>query len=161
MPAQALVSSSGDDNVLSFAAARERRQHRRAEISIRDTAAMRIILVEWRIKKGQEGLFLDHWSRRAVVPEREGLIGEFLSRVESPEDCPWMIWELDQRWTTFVNVGLWRDGAAFDDQIGRFLDNSQPSLPFEAQRRRRVFVAPERWRFGGTPLPVSEHGQVR
>ena len=41
-------------------------------------ADMRIVLVEWRIFKGQENLFLDYWSRRETIDDRSGLIGEFL-----------------------------------------------------------------------------------
>src|SRR4051794_34367267 len=37
----------------------------------------RIVLVEWRIKKGREQEFLDHWATRATVADRSGLIGEF------------------------------------------------------------------------------------
>ena len=124
------------------------------------TAAMRIVLVEWRIEKGREDEFLEYWSGRATVPDRSGLIGEFLSRVEDRAEYPWMVWELDEHWTTFVNVGLWREGADFQEQIGRFIDDTRPAMAFEAAQRRRVFVAPERWRTGGTALPVSEHNHV-
>lgn len=121
----------------------------------------RIVLVEWRIKKGREQEFLDYWSTRATVADRSGLVGEFLSRVEDRTQFPWMVWNLDPRWTTYVNVGIWRSGADFQEQIGRFIDNSRPPLAFEAQRRRRVLVAPERWRTGATPLPFFSHPDVR
>jgi hypothetical protein len=125
------------------------------------TTSTRIVLVEWRIKKGREDEFLEYWSTRATIADRSGLVGEFLSRVESQKQFPWMVWGLDPRWTTFVNVGFWRDGADFQQQIGRFIDNSKPSLAFEAQKRRRVFVAPERWRIGASPLILSDHPSVR
>jgi hypothetical protein len=60
-----------------------------------------------------------------------------------------------------VNVGVWRNGADFQQQIGRFIDNSRPPLAFEADKRRRVLVAPERWRIGATPLLSSDHPSVR
>jgi hypothetical protein len=116
--------------------------------------------VEWRIKKGREQEFLDYWSTRATIGDRSGLIGEFLSRVEDRKQFPWMVWSFDPRWTTFVNVGIWRASSDFQEQIGRFIDNSRPPLAFEAQRRRRVFVAPERWRIGGTPLLAQDHPDV-
>ena len=71
-----------------------------------------------------------------------------------------MTWELDERWTTLVNVGLWRQGADFEKQVARFIDKSRPPMEFEAESRRRVFVAPERWRTGSTALPASEHNHV-
>src|SRR5215207_4961563 len=39
----------------------------------------RIVLVEWKIKKGREAEFLDYWSTQSTIPDRSGLIGEFLS----------------------------------------------------------------------------------
>ncbi|MCB5174664.1 MULTISPECIES: hypothetical protein [Microvirga] len=126
-----------------------------------ETTPTRIVLVEWRIKKGREDEFLKYWSEQATIADRSGLISEFLSRVEDQKQFPWMVWNLDPRWTTFVNVGFWRDGADFQQQIGRFINNAKPPLDFEAQKRRRVLVAPERWRVGGTPLVISDHPAVR
>jgi heme-degrading monooxygenase HmoA len=117
--------------------------------------------VEWRIKKGREQEFLDYWSTRATVEDRSGLIGEFLSKVEDQKQYPWMVWDLDPAYTTYVNVGFWRDGDAFQQQIGRFIDNSKPPQDFEAQKRRRVLVAPERWRIGATPWTFTDHPSVR
>lgn len=127
----------------------------------KDATSTRIILVEWRIKKGREQEFVDYWSKQATITDRSGLVGEFLSRVEDRKQFPWMVWNLDPRWTTFVNVGIWRTGADFDQQIGRFINNAKPPLAFEAQKRRRVLVAPERWRIGATPFLESDHSEVR
>ena len=129
-------------------------------ISVEQTAT-RIVAVEWRIKKGQENEFLEYWSTRATIPDRSGLVAEFLNRVESREQFPWMVWEFNEGWTTFINVGIWREGADFQQQIGRFIDNSRPPLAFEADKRRRVFMAPERWRIGSTPLISADHPVVR
>ena len=121
---------------------------------------MRIVLIEWRIKKGEEEQFLEYWSKRALVRDRSGLIGEFLSRVESPQEYPWITWELDERWTTFVNVGMWREASDFEEQIGCYMNETRPPMSFEAARRRRVLVAPERWRLGETGLPAYGHMEV-
>src|SRR3954462_12943015 len=48
------------------------------------------------------------------------------------------------------------DSADFEGQIGKFIDNSRPPQDFEAERRTRVFLAPERWRIGATALPGSD-----
>jgi hypothetical protein len=132
-----------------------------AAASKQEATPMRIVLVEWRIKKGREQEFLDYWSNQATIADRSGLISEFLSKVESQTDFPWMVWDLNPGWTTFVNVGYWREGADFQQQIGRFIDNSKPPLAFEADRRRRVFLAPERWRVGNAPLLKADHPGVR
>ena len=134
---------------------------RSAVLTETPAAASRIVVVEWRIKRGREQEFLDYWSTRATIADRSGLIGEFLSRVESREQFPWMVWEFDPRWTTFINVGIWRSTADYHEQIGRFIDNSRPPLDFEASGRRRVFVAPERWRVGATPFVRADHVDVR
>jgi hypothetical protein len=126
-----------------------------------EQTSTRIVLVEWRIKKGREAEFLEYWSKRSTIPDRSGLVGEFLSRVDDQKQFPWMVWNLDRRWTTYVNVGFWRSGADFQEQIGRFIDNSKPPQAFEAQKRRRVLVAPERWRIGASPLLLSDHPSVR
>jgi hypothetical protein len=132
-----------------------------AEASAAEKTDARIVLVEWRIKKGREQEFLEYWSKQATIADRSGLIGEFLSRVEDRKQFPWMVWDLDKRWTTFVNVGFWRSGDDFHEQIGRFINNAKPPLAFEAQKRRRVFVAPERWRVGASPLMISDHSSVK
>jgi hypothetical protein len=126
-----------------------------------DASFVRIVIVEWRIKKGSEQEFLDYWSERSTIPDRSGLIGEFLSRVEDRNEYPWIIWDLDERWTTFVNVGLWRQGADFQEQIGRFIDDTRPLMTFEAERRRRLLVAPQRWRVERARLPAIDHQRVR
>jgi hypothetical protein len=126
-----------------------------------DASFARIVVVEWRIKKGSEQEFLDYWSERSTIPDRSGLIGEFLSRVEDRNEYPWIIWDLDERWTTFVNVGLWRQGADFQEQIGRFIDDTRPLMTFEAERRRRLLVAPQRWRVERARLPAIDHQRVR
>ena len=125
-----------------------------------DLATARIVLVEWRIKRGREQDFLKYWSTRATIADRSGLIGEFLSRVDDPRRFPWMVWGLDQRWTTFVNVGLWRSSSEFEKQIGQFIDLSRPPLEFEAEGRRRVMVVPERWRIGHLPFITTDHPEV-
>ena len=61
-----------------------------ATASAENPTSIRIILVEWRIKKGRENEFLEYWSTRSTVPDRAGLIAEFLNRVESREQFPWI-----------------------------------------------------------------------
>lgn len=118
---------------------------------------VRLVVVHWKIKSGRESEFLDHWSTRAAVKNRAGLLCEFLCSVEDRGRFPWITSRtLDPRWTSFFNVGLWRDAAAFQDQIGRHIDDARPPLDFEAERRERVFLSPERWRLGRSPLPASD-----
>lgn len=127
----------------------------------RSDGGMRLVVVHWKVKLGRETEFLDYWSTRATIEDRDGLMCEFLCSVEDRMRFPWITLQaLDPRWTSFFNVGLWRDAAAFQDQIGRRIDDASPPLDFEAERRERVFLAPERWRLGRSTLPASDSPEV-
>jgi hypothetical protein len=60
----------------------------------------------------------------------------------------------------FLDGPLWRGASDFEEQIGRYIDDTRPPMVFEAARRRRVLIAPEPWRMGGTGLSISAHEQV-
>jgi hypothetical protein len=118
----------------------------------------RIIVVEWKIKKGQEQEFLDYWAKKATVPDRSGLIAEFLSSEENRERFPWINWATtkSEDYTVFYNVGIWRRADDFMGQIGKYIDNNRPPMAFEAARRQRVFLQPLEWRVGQSQLPAKD-----
>ncbi len=123
---------------------------------------VRLVVVHWKIKQGQEQEFLDYWAQRSPVADRSGLVGEFLSSVEDRDRFPWINMQaVNASYTSFFNIGIWKNAAAFEGQIGKFIDNSRPSLPFEAERRERVFLQPERWRIGGSVLSLSDQPGVK
>lgn len=123
---------------------------------------MRIVVVHWKIKPGRERDFLEYWTTRSIVENRAGLVAEFLSSKADEKTAPWITMaSLDPSYTSFFNVGIWRNAAAFQDQIGRFIDNSRPPLEFEAAKRERVFLVPERWRIGQGSLPANDLPGVR
>lgn len=121
---------------------------------------MRIVIVEWRIRKGHEAAFLDYWSQNQVIEDRSGLIGEYLSHVENQRDCQWITLEFGADWTTYVNVGFWSDADAFRRQIGPKINDQRPALSFEHEKHRRLFLCPDRWRVGGAMLPTASHDLV-
>jgi len=122
----------------------------------------RVVVVHWKIKHGREEEFLDYWAQRSVVEDRSGLIGEFLSSVEDRARFPWINMQaVGTGYTSFFNVGIWRDAAAFEGQIGKYIDLNLPPLPFEADRRERVFLQPERWRIGGSALSLADQPGVK
>lgn len=123
---------------------------------------VRIVVVHWKIKPGREREFLEYWSQRSVVADRSGLVGEFLNSVEDQAHFPWInMQSVRGNYTSYFNVGIWRDEGAFEDQIGKFINNARPPLPFEAARRERVFLEPQRWRIGGTPLGLPDRPDVK
>ena len=124
-------------------------------------AQMRIVIVEWRIKKGQEAAFLDYWSQNEAIDDRSGLIGEYLSHVEDQKDCQWITLEFGDGWTTYVNVGFWSDADAFRREVGPKINDQRPALSFEHEKRRRTFLCPDRWRVGEAMLPAMSHGLVQ
>lgn len=123
----------------------------------------RIIVVEWKIKKGHEQEFLDYWSTKSTIPDRSGLIAEFMSSEESRDRFPWINWAAAESpdYTIFYNVGIWRKADDFVGQIGKYIDNNRPPMAFEADHRHRVFLAPLRWRIGMASLPAKDAEGVK
>lgn len=123
----------------------------------------RIVVVEWKIKKGHEQEFLDYWATKSTIPDRTGLIAEFMSGEESREQFPWINWAAAESgdYTIFYNVGIWRRADDFMGQIGKYIDNNRPPMAFEADHRHRVFLAPVKWRIGMASLPAKDADGVR
>jgi hypothetical protein len=124
---------------------------------------VRIVVVEWKIKKGHEQEFLDYWATKSTIPDRSGLIAEFMSGEESHDQFPWINWATPQGadYTLFYNIGFWRSADDFMGQIGKYIDNARPPMPFEADHRHRVFLAPLKWRIGMSSLPAKDAAGVR
>ena len=123
----------------------------------------RIVVVEWKIKKGHEQEFLDYWATKSTIPDRSGLIAEFMSGEESREQFPWINWVAAESgdFTTFYNIGIWRKADDFMGQIGKYIDNNRPPMAFEADHRHRVFLAPVKWRIGQASLPAHDAEGVK
>jgi len=159
-----LLSARADEPRPAQAAQPTRPAAGTARLPAADGTAVRIVLVEWKIKKGREQDFLDYWSKRATVADRAGLITEFLASPDSTERWPWINWPTPiarPDYTLFYNIGLWRDDAAFQEQVGRFIDPERPALDFEAEKRSRILLAPQRWRAGATSAPQQDSAQTQ
>ncbi len=127
------------------------------------STAPRIVIVEWKIKKGHEQEFLDYWATRSTIPDRSGLIAEFMSSEASHERFPWINWVNAESpdYTTFYNIGFWRGAEDFMGQIGKYIDNNKPPMPFEADHRHRIFLEPVEWRIGRSNLPGADAAGVK
>lgn len=123
---------------------------------------MHIVFVDWKIIKGQENAFKDHWKVALPIQDRSRMVGEFLSEPTGHEHFPWITWDLRSQdgVTRFINVGLWADAQAFDDQAGKYFNPSNGILPFEFELRRRALLTPRCWRMGAWELPVHDSGGV-
>ena len=126
---------------------------------------MVIVVIKWSIKPDSIQAFRRFWSQEAQVQDRLGLVAEFLSEVGSKDDYPYITWTLDdhggQASQVFVNVGIWTDSDAFQEQIARYFNDDGPIRDFEAARRVRTVLVPKWWRIGDAALPTDDSRGVR
>ena len=120
---------------------------------------MIIVLIWWKIRPTLEAeqSFMAWWKDHGIE-DRSSLCGEFLSRPQPigelniPPDLPIeQINDLEperSQYRLFVNVGLWRDWDSFVNGPGQYIDDSKEPEPFEAERRSRTVLTPQRWRLG-------------
>ena len=126
---------------------------------------MVIVLIQWRIKPEPDMVeeFRKFWRETAVVNDRRGLIGEFLTEAHSTAEYSWITWQLtgcEGKYRTFVNVGYWNSSEEFHDQIGKYFETSTGLKPFEAEPRVRTVLSPTCWRMGDARLPIHDSGGV-
>ena len=125
---------------------------------------MVIVVIKWSIKPNGTQAFRRFWSQEARVQDRLGLVGEFLCEVGSKDDYPYITWALDDQGAeasqVYVNVGIWTDADAFQEQIARYFNDEGPTREFEAARRVRTVLMPRRWRIGRATLPADDSSEV-
>lgn len=123
---------------------------------------MVIVLIHWKIIPDKIEDFLEYWRKEAIVDNRHGLIGEFLSEPQSPTEHPWITWDImgcEGKYKSFINIGCWSNADDFHEQIGKyFLDNASKKKDFEYEPRVRTILKPKCWRMGDTSLPVHNSG---
>lgn len=124
---------------------------------------MVIVLIHWKINPACVQEFLEFWRKKAVVQDRRGLIGEFLSEPCHSSEFPWVTWDLSGHegvYRSFVNVGLWHNPDDFHRQIAMYFNDQTPPKSFESERRVRTVMRPQCWRMGDARLPVRDSGGV-
>ena len=55
---------------------------------------MIVVVIHWKIKSDRVSEFLEFWKTAAIVDDRKGLIGEFLSEGHSTAEFNWITWPL-------------------------------------------------------------------
>jgi hypothetical protein len=112
-----------------------------------------VVLVHWKIKRGSERAFRDHWDASNTVDRPSGMIGEFLSK-ESPPHLPFVPFPTaEPGCANFYTFGLWADESSFTASVKKYFNDEKPPLPFEQSRRTRHLFRPVAWRRGPVPLP--------
>jgi len=123
---------------------------------------MIIVLIHWRIKPDKTADLVDFWKTQATVNDRLGLIQEVLSEAQSPRDFKYITWHLDPKslgnFVSYENGGVWLDDAAFEEQIGKYFNDTGQLRDFEQFRRRRTVLKPIAWRIGNAQLPPEPAG---
>ena len=108
-------------------------------------ASMVVVLIHWKIVPGRVAEFLTYWKQRAVIQDRSGLIGEFLSEAHSTAEFDWITWDVTEGRSdcrSFINVGLWSDAMAFQDQIAKyFLITLESKLHLVVRRAKAPFLS--------------------
>ena len=126
---------------------------------------MIIVLIEWKIKPEPEMVekFLRFWKKKAVVSDRRGLIGEFLTEAHSTAEYGWITWRLtvcEGKYRSFINIGYWSSAEEFHAQVGKYFETSAGLKEFEAKPRVRAVLKPNCWRIGDGTLPIHDSGGV-
>lgn len=131
---------------------------------------MVIVIVRWYIKKGKEDNFKSIWIDKMEPELKDGLFREFFSKPVDVVNDKYHTLDVESlHYTTFINVGLWKDINAFDDAIGNFIpDREKPDIEkypdkqnkeiievfdFEFKLRERIVMTVEEDRIGFWELP--------
>lgn len=124
---------------------------------------MHLVLIHWKIIRTEQAIqdFLRYWSEVLTIPNRAGLIGEFLSRPMKSEETGLfhngVALHDTPAYYSFVNIGLWEDVSAFQEQIDRpYRQRGLAKLPFEYERCRGMLLEPCQWRLGTASLPALD-----
>lgn len=92
---------------------------------------MLVILVHWLIKKGieNEQAFEAMWRRMTIQPNT-GLYREVLTRPVQAEDAKFNTFSItDNAYTTYINIGIWKDLQSFDDAVGKYIQPPERRKP--------------------------------
>jgi len=128
---------------------------------------MVIVVVRWYIKTGEEEAFIATWE--GMEPEyKEGLFREFFSKpIDKPNPKYHTLDFESKHYTTYINVGTWRDIIDFDKAIGSLIPNREKHpikrgkelievYDFEYKLRERIVMEVDRMRGGEWDLPPAD-----
>lgn len=104
---------------------------------------MVIIMVHWLIKKGfeNESAFEDMWKKMTIAPN-SGLYREILTRPVEAQDPKFNTFSLtDTAYTTYVNIGIWKDLESFDAAVGQYIQPPERRCPLAGPFQDREMLA--------------------
>ena len=122
---------------------------------------MHLVPIHWKIRRTEQAVhdFLQYWSNVLTIPDRARLIGEFLSQPLRPEETGLfqngVALQDTPAYYSFVNLGLWADVRAFQEQIDwPYRQRGLAKLPFEYAKCQGILLQPCQWRLGTASLPA-------
>lgn len=126
---------------------------------------MVLVLVRWYIKNGREKDFKDLWINTMDPKDKSGLFREFFSSPIEDKNEKYHTLDFESNYyTTYINVGVWKDLENFDIAIGSFIPDRRKSIKnngkeiievfdFEFKLRERIVMKVEEDRNGNWILP--------
>lgn len=125
---------------------------------------MVIVVVRWYIKNQEDEKFKSTWA--GMHPKyKDGLFRELFSKPIDKPDPKYHTLDFESKhYTTYINVGIWRDIEDFDKAIGAMIPprNKHPKndnkelievFEFEYKLRERIVMEVEKMRGGDWNLP--------
>src|SRR5258708_25054723 len=128
---------------------------------------MVIVIVRWYIKDRQDDKFKSSWGNYMDPTIKDGLFREFFSKpVDVTEEKYHTLDVESKHYTTYINVGIWRDITDFERAIGSLIPNREPHkkkegkelievFDFEFKLRERIVMDVEEDRRGKWDLPPA------
>ena len=95
---------------------------------------MDILLVFWKIKPDMEKDFVEWWQG-SLEKRPDGLVNEYLSKVEPDETSTWDV--SSPKYVTYMGVGLWKDKSHWK----KVFSGQSHLMPFEDSLRERVWLS--------------------
>jgi len=102
-----------------------------------------VIMVHWLIKKGieNEQAFEETWKKMTIQPNT-GLYREVLTRPVEAEDAKFNTFSItDNAYTTYINIGIWKDFQSFDDAVGKYIQPPERRKPLSGPNKDREMLA--------------------
>jgi len=104
---------------------------------------MIVIMVHWLIKKGieNEQAFEAMWKQMKIEPNT-GLYREVLTQPVTAEDPKFNTFSItDNAYTTYINIGVWKDLESFDAAVGRYIQPPERRKPLSGPYQDREMLA--------------------
>jgi hypothetical protein len=99
-------------------------------------------MVHWLIKPGysHEEKFKETWKNMTVQPNT-GLYREILTTVALDSDPKFNTFSLtDKAYTTYINIGMWKDLDSFDAAVGKFIIAPEFRAPIESPDQKMTTI---------------------